>query len=78
MLISSPHGLCILSKGMITFPEVILRTGLAGASAAVPVSRSKQIKASAKVEAVNNRSLVLIIYMARLRLFCQFLKRSKN
>jgi len=72
MLISSPHGLCILSKGMITFPGVILRTGLAGASAAVPVSPIKEIKVSAKIEAVNNRSLIFIICRVRLRLFCQF------
>jgi hypothetical protein len=38
----------------------------------VPVSRSKQIKASARIEAVNNRSLVFIICRVRLRLFCQF------
>jgi hypothetical protein len=38
----------------------------------VPVSRSKQIKASARIEAVNNRSLVFIICRVRLRMFCHF------
>jgi hypothetical protein len=57
---------------MITFPGVILRTGLAGASAAVPESPIKEIKASARIEAVNNLSLVFIICKVRLRLFCQF------
>jgi hypothetical protein len=48
---------------MITFPGVILRTGLAGASAAVPESPIKEIKASTRIEAVNNLSLVFIICM---------------